>query len=415
MLETYFVAPKTLKRLRSGPCEPYIDGFAEMLMKKGYSHASAIRYLRAAAHLGYFLSSQGKALTDIDSMTPDSFRLHLPTCRCLNSNGGKINHHTFFGAKCFQQYLQQIGVVPLEPVAIVESAEPTLLVNFRHWLHCHRGAAQSTIRLYCIGASQLLSALSENTNQWNTQQVRAFFLERAGKCGAPTLEKLVTSIRVFLRYLIACGHCSTDLDQAVPVFAHWRLAALPRCLTSDEVDQLIIGCAGNSTKSVRDLAIILLLVRLGLRAGDVAGMCTDDIEWSSATLRVIGKSRYEVRLPLPQDVGDAILHYLECRPQNAQTNNLFVSNIAPFRPFISADGVSSVVKRALQRAGVKTPCKGAHVLRHTAATEMLRKGVPLDKIGLVLRHRSMDTTAYYAKVDVELLRQVVQSWPEVLQ
>tara|TARA_R110001592_G_C13162694_1_gene749043 strand:- start:1980 stop:3227 length:1248 start_codon:yes stop_codon:yes gene_type:complete len=415
MLETYFVSPKTLNRLRSGPCAAYIDGFADMLSIKGYSHASAIRYLRVAAHLGYFLASQGKALTDIDSMTPDSFRLHLPTCRCPNSNGGKINHHTFFGVKCFLQYLLQIKVVQREPITIVESAESAYLVNFRHWLDSHRGAAQPTIRLYCIGASQLLSALGDSPNQWSTQQVRAFFLEQAGKCGAPTLEKLVTSIRVFLRYLIAFGHCTTDLDQAVPVFAHWRLAALPRCLTSEEVDQLIAGCEGNSTKRVRDRAIILLLVRLGLRAGDVSGMCIDDIDWSSVTLRVIGKSRYEVRLPLPQDVGDAILRYLECRPLNAQTNKLFVSNIAPFRPFISVDSISSVVKRAFQRAGVKTPSKGAHVLRHTAATEMLRKGVPLDKIGLVLRHRSMDTTAYYAKVDVGLLRLVVQPWPEVLQ
>lgn len=415
MLETYFVAPKTLKRLRTGPSEPYIDGFADMLKKRGYSHASAIRYLRVAAHLGYFLSSQGKVLTDIDSMTPESFRLHLSTCHCPNSNGGRINHHTVFGVKCFRQYLLRIGVVQSKADPVVESAESALQVSFRHWLHCHRGAAQPTIRLYCIGASQLLSALGDNPRQWNAQQVRAFFLERAGNCGGPTLEKLVTSIRVFLRYLIACGHCTTDLDQAVPVFAHWRLAALPRCLTSEEVNLLIAGCAGNSTKRVRDRVIILLLVRLGLRAGDVAGMCIDDIEWRSATLRVIGKSRYEVRLPLPQDVGDAILRYLEFRPENAQTNKLFISNIAPFQPFNSGDGVSSVVKRAFQRAGVKTPSKGAHVLRHTAATEMLRKGVPLDKIGLVLRHRRLDTTAYYAKVDVELLRQVAQSWPEVLQ
>ena len=415
MLETYFVAPKTLKRLRSGPCAAYIDGFADRLIKNGYSPASAIRYLRVAAHLGYFLASQGKALTDIDSMTPDSFRLHLPTCCCPNSNGGKINHHTFFGAKCFRQYLLQIGIAQREPVSIVESAESPHLVNFRHWLHCHRGAAQPTIRLYGMGASQLLSALGHSPHQWSTQQVRAFFLERSGQCGAPTLEKLVTSIRVFLRYLIACGHCTTDLDQAVPVFAHWRLAALPRCLTSEEVDQLIAGCEGNSIRLVRDHAIILLLVRLGLRAGDVSGMGIDDIDWSSATLRVTGKSRHEVRLPLPQDVGDAILRYLECRPQNAQTNKLFVSNIAPFRPFISGDSISSAVKRAFQRAGVKTPSKGAHVLRHTAATEMLRKGVPLDKIGLVLRHRRLDTTAYYAKVDVELLRQVAQPWAEALQ
>ena len=415
MLETYFVAPKTLKRLRSGPSEPYIDGFAEMLTEKGYSHTTAIRYLRAAVHLGCFLAGQGKALTDIDSMTPESFRRHFATCTCLYSNGGKINHHTYFGAKCYQQYLRQIGVATLESAPVVEPPESELLASFRHWLHCHRGAAQPTIRLYCIGASLLLRSLSDDVSHWNTQQIRAFFLIQAKVCGKPTLEKLVTAIRIFLRYLIACGHCAADLDHAVPVFAHWRLAALPRCLSSNEVDQLIDGCAGNSAKRLRDRAIILLLLRLGFRAGDVAGMCTDDIEWSSATLRVMGKSRHEVRLPLSQEVGDAILHYLECRPQNTKTSKLFVSNIAPFRPFMTADSVSSVVTRALRRAGVNTPCKGAHVLRHTAATQMLRNGVPLDKIGLVLRHRGLDTTAYYAKVDVDLLKQVVQFWPGALE
>jgi site-specific recombinase XerD len=186
-------------------------------------------------------------------------------------------------------------------------------------------------------------------------------------------------------------------------------------LTSEELDRLIAACEGTSPKRLRDRAIILLLARLGLRAGDVVAMRIDDIEWSNAALRVSGKGRYEVRLPLPQDVGDALLCYLECRPESARTNKLFVRNRAPFRPFASSDGVSSVVKRALIRAQVNSPAKGAHVLRHTAATEMLRQGMPLEQIGTVLRHRNIDTTAYYAKVDMVLLEQITQPWPEVLR
>jgi integrase len=161
--------------------------------------------------------------------------------------------------------------------------------------------------------------------------------------------------------------------------------------------------------------MILLLARLGLRAGDVARMRLVDLEWDSATVRICGKGRYEVRLPLPQDVGDAVIRYLECRPRGAQSDELFLRIIAPFRPFVSGDGVSSVVKRALNRAGVKSPAKGAHLLRHTAATEMLRHGIPLEQIGPVLRHRGVDTTAYYAKVEGALLKQVAQPWPEVLR
>jgi integrase len=180
-----------------------------------------------------------------------------------------------------------------------------------------------------------------------------------------------------------------------------------------EVDRLIATCDGRSARSLRDRAIILLLVRLGLRAGDVVRLRLADIEWASGTLRVLGKSRYEVRLPLPQDVGDAVLRYLERCTKADTTDRVFVRNIAPFRPFVSNHCVSGVVKRALRRAGIVAPVKGAHLLRHTAATQMLRQGVPLDQIGLVLRHRGIDTTARYAKVDVGLLQQIAQPWPEV--
>jgi integrase len=179
------------------------------------------------------------------------------------------------------------------------------------------------------------------------------------------------------------------------------------------VNRLIVACDGSDPGRLRDRAIVLLLVRLGLRAGDVAQLRLKDIDWNRGTLQVIGKGRFQVRLPLPQDVGDAILRYLERRPKISGTDYVFIRSIAPYRPFTSGDGVSSVVKHALQRARIEVPDKGAHLLRHTAATEMLRNGVPLEQAGLVLRHRSIDMTAYYAKADVALLKQIAQPWPEV--
>ncbi len=178
---------------------------------------------------------------------------------------------------------------------------------------------------------------------------------------------------------------------------------------------MLAACQGAGLRQLRDRAIILMLVRLGLRSGDVARLRLRDINWNSGTLQVIGKGRCQVRLTLPQDVGDALLSYLECRPANIDTDYVFVRSIAPkpWRPFVSGDGVSSVVEHALKRANIDAPAKGAHLLRHTAATEMLRNGVPLDQAGLVLRHRSIDMTAYYAKVDVALLQPVAQPWPEV--
>jgi site-specific recombinase XerD len=239
-------------------------------------------------------------------------------------------------------------------------------------------------------------------------------MERASKCGSSTIEKMTTSLRAFLRYLAVEGRCQAGLDNAVPAYAHWQLADMPRYLSAEQVKRLIAACDGDTNARRRDRAIVLLLARLGLRAGDVAQLRLTDIEWQTGTLRVSGKSRYEVRLPLPQDVGKAIAAHLECRASVGRSDHVFLRTIAPYRPFRKGDGISSVVKRIMKRAGIVTPVKGAHVLRHTAATEMLRHGVPLEKIGLVLRHRGIDTTAYYAKADVALLKQVAQPWPEVL-
>lgn len=410
MLETYFSAPKMLEHLRSGPSGPYLDGFAAMLERKGYRHATAVRYLRAAAHLGHFVRELGGTLADIDL---PAFGEHLRTCLCPRSKGGRRNHHTLFGAKHYRDFLLEIGVCQSAP-AMPERVEPELVARFQQWLRKHRGAAEPTIRQYARGAAGLLAALGDDPARWNATGVRRYFLERAGQCGRGSIEKLISSLRGFLRYLAVEGKCQADLDKVVPSFASWRLAELPRYLTAEQVDSLIAACDGDSQGRRRDRAILLLLVRLGLRAGDVAQLRLADIEWETGSLRVCGKSRYQVRLPLPQDAGDAIVAYLEHRPSAGQSDHVFLRNIAPYRPFRQGDGVSSAVKRAMKRAGVVTPFKGAHVLRHTAATQMLRHGVPLEQIGLVLRHRGVDTTAYYAKADAGLLKQVAQPWPEAL-
>ena len=384
-----------------------------MLERDGYAKAIARRYLRAAVHLGYFLQQQAKALTDIDSKTPEMFSRHLATCCCPLSSGEGHNHHAYFGVKRYCDYLVQIGVCRPRLVSDIQATEPPAVASFRQWLKRHRGAAASTIEQYCRTAADVMTALGDDPSCWNAKDVREHLLERASKHGAGTVEKLITSLRIFLRYLGVRGQCQAGLDKAVPAFASWRLAKLPRYLAPKQVERLIAACDGSSPQRLRDRAILLLLVRLGLRAGDVARLRLTDIEWQTGTLRVSGKGRYQVRLPLPQEVGDAIISYLECRPVAHGSDHVFVRNVA-FRPLVRGDGISGVVRRAMKRAGVVSPAKGAHVLRHTAATEMLRQGVPLDRIALVLRHRGIDTTAYYAKADVGSLKLVAQPWPEVL-
>jgi site-specific recombinase XerD len=388
-----------------------MDGFAASLKRRGYDPSVSVRYLRAAAHIGHFTLEQGGTLANVDLL---AFSLHLRTCRCPRPKGGRRNHHTIYGARRYCEYLVAVGVSQCSTSPGSQDTDPAIIIEYRQWLRKHRGSADSTIRLYSRDAVDLLTTLGNEPGRWNARGVRDYFLDRTSKCGAGTAEKLTTGLRAFLRYLGARGLCQADLDQAVPTFASWRLARLPRYLTTEQVDSLVVACDGSSPARRRDRAIVLLLARLGLRAGDVASLRIADIEWEAGTLQVSGKGRYQVRLPLPQDVGDAILDYLACRPPTRDCDHIFVRNIAPYRPFKGGDGVSSAVRWAMKRAGVVSPAKGAHVLRHTAATQMLRHGVPLDRIGLVLRHRGIDTTAYYAKADVNLLKEIAQPWPEVL-
>jgi site-specific recombinase XerD len=199
----------------------------------------------------------------------------------------------------------------------------------------------------------------------------------------------------------------------VPTVPEWKLSALPRYLETDDVERLIASCELSKPCGVRDRAVLLLLARLGLRAGDITAMRLDDLDWGAGTVRVLGKGRKEVRLPLPQDAGDALIEYLVKVRPSVDTDRVFLCVNAPFRPFATSASISDIVRLALQRAGIQDPpSKGAHLLRHSAATAMLRSGASLDLVAAVLRHKSADMTAHYAKVHVELLRQIAQPWPE---
>jgi site-specific recombinase XerD len=219
---------------------------------------------------------------------------------------------------------------------------------------------------------------------------------------------------MFLRFLIAEGQCTAGLDAAIPVLAHWRLSSLPRYLQSEEVERVIAACDPASPVGRRDRAILLLLARLGLRAGDIVRLRLGHIDWKEAGIHVCGKGHQQTRLPLTQEVGNAIVAYLKGGRPRTDTDTLFVRSRAPFRAFASHSAVSVIVAQALRRSGVTCPSRGsAHVLRHSVATSMLRQGASLQDIAAILRHRSIETTQIYAKVDVAALRQIAQPWPEV--
>lgn len=410
MLESFFEAPFTLDRLRSGPSSEYIDGFAEQLQEDGYSRVSGRCYLRSASHVGWFVEGKGERLSDATWGTLEAYSDHFAQCQCPQGyrSGGQ---DAVRGAKIFLGHLARIDIAK-EWSERPEIEELPLVASFRCWLVQHRGSSESTLYHYCRGACDLIAALGDDPAKYRVDTLRAFILERARQSGPGATKSLISASRAFLRYLSAVGACRAGLDGAIPSVAGWRLASQPRSLGPDDVERILGACDRETVVGLRDRAVILLLARLGLRAGDVANLRFSDLDWDDGSLVVAGKSRCEVRLPLPQEVGDALLEYIEYRPAG-EIEQVVLRVLPPFRSLPSGS-ISQIVGRAIRRAGVVAPSYGSHILRHSAATEMLRQGSTLYEIGAVLRHRSYDQTAYYAKVDFSLLKMVAQPWPEVL-
>jgi site-specific recombinase XerD len=408
MLEIFFKAAHTLERLRTALTAPYIDGFAETLRAAGYARFTARWYLRSAAHLGLWMQVEGARVEGLDEDAIKAFRAHLPACRCLDRNS-RAYGDTVRGVRHFVDHLRARGVLP--PPDSVPQAMPVVIAEFERWMARHRGVTHSTLRAYRPHLLALLKSLGHETIHYSTGGLRSFVSTRAGLHGVKWAQLVITSVRMFLRYLGSHGLCNPHLADAIPgVVAGWRLAALPMYLQPEEVERLLDSCDSSTGQGLRDRAMLLMLVRLGLRAGEVAELGIHDIDWAAATVQVSGKSRRAARLPVPQEVGDAIVAYLEDGRPALQDNHVFLRVRAPLGP-ITSSAVTYVVNSAMARAGVKPPRGGAHVLRHTAATTLLRQGLPLSSIGIVLRHRSIDTTAHYAKVDTAVLAEVAQPWP----
>jgi integrase len=259
---------------------------------------------------------------------------------------------------------------------------------------------------------RLLAVLGEDPQAYSATTIRAAVRAEAAQCSPSHVSTMTSALRGYLRFLAASGLCRPGLDQAVPSVLQWRLSALPRYLPTADVERMIASCDRTTPLGLRDRAVLLLLARLGLRAGDVWGMRLDDFDWAAGTLRVSGKSRRGVRLPLPQDVGDAVLAYIENGRPAVTEDRLFLRTMAPYRPFTTSSSIGGIVVRALRQAGVEDPpFKGAGLLRHSAATTMLRAGATLEAVGALLRHRSLDMTAHYAKVDIPMLETIAQPWP----
>ena len=287
------------------------------------------------------------------------------------------------------------------------------LTAFLDWLAQHRGVSERTVSQYRRHIAELLVELGSDPCCYDGVVIRSTILRHLETKPRSHVQHIVSSLRMYLRYLELAGLCTSGLVHAVPTIPTQSLSMLPRYVSEDDIERIIESCDVTTSNGLRDKAILLLLARLGLRGGDIANLRLKDIDWREASVRVVGKSKRQTSLPLPQEVGDALKDYiLHARPR-VNEEKVFLRNSAPRHLPISGSGVvSSIASRACERAGIKRQgLPAAHLFRHSLATHLVRSGTPLEVVGSLLRHQSPKTTAIYAKVDVPMLCEVVQPWP----
>jgi integrase/recombinase XerD len=401
---------KIPSKMEAGDLAPWVAAFSADLRALRHTDLTTRGYTDCGRHFAAWLAFNNIGLDNVDDGTPDQFAKHH--CRCGGYRRAMPFSDKYLNRiRRFIAFLVTRGMIALPSKAAATPVEP-LIVDYQEWLKRHRGVCERTTARHGRMVMRLLPALGRDPRTYDSATIRKAILPEAQHCSPAYTKTMTTALRGYLRFLAAADLCPPGLEHAVPLVPQWRLSSLPRYLSPEQIGRLLASCKVCGARGIRDRAILLLLARLGLRAGDILEMRLGDIDWSSGTLQVKGKGRRETRLPMPQDAGDAVLDYLTSRRPSVGNDYLFQRSIAPFRPFTSSSTISNIVDLALKRAGIDDPpSRGANLLRHSAATHMLRGGATLQSVGAVLRHRSLETTAHYAKVDLTMLAQIAQPWP----
>ena len=398
----------TFDQPHSGPLTPYVDAFAVLLSERGYAKFTIKYKIRLVKVLGRWMHRQRLGIENLDEQTTVKFLQHRRRKR-------RIQLGDMPTLRLLLEHLRQSGVTPTSTLDVDDSELGRIDRDFANYLSQERRLSQASLVNYlpvvrrflkeCFGIRPIL------LGKIDREDISRFVVRHAHKLSRGRAKLMVTALRSFFRFLRLRGDISTDLAAVVPTVASWRFATLPKWIPPDQVELLLKSCDQNTTTGQRNYTILLLLARLGLRSGEVANMTLDDIDWEAGEIRVGGKSRRQDQLPLPKDVGEALARYLcQGRPR-CLTRRVFVRMRAPLRGFLGSSAIYSMVRRAFDRAGIRPPQKGPHILRHSLATNMLRRGASLGEIGEILRHRDLNTTQIYAKVDLEALRRIAQSWP----
>lgn len=386
----------------AGPLAPFKDGFVAHLVAHGYVSSGLAGQRALFGHLDCWLGAAGLQLADLTPSVLDEFL----QARRAERYATKLTVRGLAQVLDFLEHLQ-LYTPPVSSTTALED----LLEQFHQHLANERGLGEGTARGYLGVARRFLAACSPRLGtglaELAPSDVTGFVLARSSEFGVAGMQTVVSGMRALLRFLYTAGLTDRNLASAGPTVAR-RREDLPRSLSSEHVERLLRGCDRTTRVGVRDFAVLTLLARLGLRAGEVAAIRLDDVDWAAGELRVRGKGPREDRLPLPADVGDAIVAYLHYGRPDCIGRQLFIRSCAPRRG-LSRQAVGGLVRAASVRAGLIP--HGPHRLRHTVATELLREGASLGEIAQLLRHHSVSVTASYAKVDHRALSGLVQPWP----
>jgi integrase/recombinase XerD len=377
----------------AGPLAGYGAAFGAHLSRSGYMPRSAGDLMRAMAGVSRWLEDRGLTAGELTPVLAADLQADV-------RHAGPV-----------LRFLREAGVVPAASVAGAGPAE-AVLAQFRGWLAAERGLSAATVGCYAKQARKFLAFLGEPLDaalrELDAGQVTSFMVGYCRGRNPESAKALVTAVRALLRFLHVTGHVPVPLAAAVPAVAGWRLASLPRGLDAVLVSRLLASCDRDTVTGRRDLAVLTMLARLGLRGAEVAALELADVDWRGGEVAIRGKGSRIERLPLPADVGEAVAAYLMAGRPRCGAPAVFCTVRAPCRR-LSPAAIRQIMAQACRRAGL--PRAGAHRLRHSLATEMLRAGASLPEVGQVLRHRSQLSTSVYAKVDENALRVLARPWP----
>lgn len=388
-----------------GPMESFAEGFRLSLLDAGYTPLSAVVQLRLMAHASRWLESQQIPLRDFTTQRVTEFITG-------RHKAGYTGLYTSEAMVPMLQFLRGHGAVPMSVAFVPDSAAEVLLASFHRYLLHERGLAASTAAAYVARARRFLTgSVGEGEIGYLSAAMvtRAVLDESQTRC-VGSVQFFVVAVRAFVKFCRLEGLVDVDLTAAAPSITGRRALELPQGLSPDDAAALLEACDRDEVIGLRDYAVLLILLRLGLRAGEVARLRLEDINWRTGQVVVRGKGSRLESLPWPADVGAAVAHYLQHARPDTNFREVFVTVCAP-RVALQRESVSLIVRRSCVRAGI-API-GAHRLRHALARDMVAAGASLPEIGQVLRHHHLSSTAIYARVDLPQLRLLAQSWPGV--